>query len=365
MQTLEEILRRAAEAGASDIHLKAGGPVMIRIQRELQPMGTFAPDETWLRGGLEQILPEHLRERLQVDHEADFAISLLGAGRFRVNVYQQRGGLVIALRLVRTVIRNFDELRLPEVVRKVAEARQGIVLITGAPGAGKSTTLAAVIDHLNRTARRHIITLEDPIEYYFEDKLSVIDQREVGLDTATFASGLRNVLRQDPDVLVIGEMRDIESVQAAVSAANVGALAIATLHTHDAARSIRRILEFFPGPEREQARRQLAMTLRAVLCQKLVRPRNGAVVPAVEVMLNNASVAKLIETDRLEKLPAAIELGSGEGMQTFDQALEKLVASGVITAAEALSHAPSPESFRMKLQGVTIDESRRILKARE
>jgi twitching motility protein PilT len=364
MLAFETILRHAHEAGASDIHLKVGAPIMFRIRRELRAVDGAVPTETWFHEVLGQIVPDHLREGLARDHEADFAIALAGAGRFRVNIYQQRSSLVAAIRLVRTDIRTFDELRLPETIRTIAEAPRGIVLVTGAPGAGKSTTLASIIEHLNTSFRKHIITLEDPIEYFFEDKLSVIEQREVGLDTATFATGLRNVLRQDPDVLVIGEMRDADSVSAAVSAANVGAVAIATLHTGDAGRSIRRILEFFPGSDREQARRQLASNLYAVICQKLVRTKSGESVPAVEILINNATVAKLIDGDRLEKLSAAIELGSGEGMQTFDQALLQLINAGTITSAEALIHSPNPDTFRMKLHGVALTETHRILSAR-
>jgi len=354
----------AVEAGASDVHLKADGPVIFRIQRELCPVEVSQPDEGWINEIVNRIVPSHLKERLNQDREADFALALPNVGRFRANVFQQRGSYVIAFRLVRTAIRNFQDLRLPDAVQRIAEAKRGIILIAGAPGAGKSTTLAAVIDHLNSTTRKHIITLEDPIEYYFDDKQSIIEQREVGLDTATFGSGLRNILRQDPDVLVIGEMRDAESVGAAVSAANVGALAISTLHTGDAPRSLRRVLEFFPGLEREQARRQLAATLHAVICQKLVKTRTGQVLPAVEILINNGTVAKLIESDRLDKLHGAMELGIGEGMQTFDQALHQLVNSAAISIGEALTHSPNPDSFRMKLHGVNLQESHRILGAR-
>ncbi len=364
MEPLENILLGAVEAGASDVHIKADAPVTFRIQRELRPVDVPQPDEAWVSAVLDQIVPAHLKSRLNQDREADFAIALPGVGRFRANVFQQRGTYVIAFRIVRTLIRNFNELRLPEAVQRIAESKRGIVIVAGAPGAGKSTTLAAIIEHMNSSARRHIITLEDPIEYFFEDKLSVIEQREVGLDTATFATGLRNVLRQDPDVLVIGEMRDADSVAAAVSAANIGALAISTLHTGDASRSIRRILEFFPGTDREQARRQLAASLHAVICQKLVKTRGGQVLPAVEILINNASVAKLIESDRLDKLNGAIELGAGEGMQTFEQSLHQLVANGAISIGEALAHAPNPDSFRMKMHGVALQESHRILSTR-
>jgi twitching motility protein PilT len=303
-------------------------------------------------------------QRLEQDRELDLATEVEGAGRVRANIYQQRGSYVLALRLVKSQVRDFGELHLPDIVRKIAESPRGIVIIAGAPGAGKSTTLAAMIHHLNRTVRRHIVTLEDPIEYLFEDQMSVIEQREIGLDTATFSTGLRHVLRQDPDVLMIGEMRDAQSVMAAVSAANVGTLVISTLHTSDASRSIQRILEFFPSAEREQARRQLAATLHAVICQKLVRAKEQ-IIPALEILVNTASVTKLLENDQLEKLPGAIELGSGDGMQSFDQALLRLVESGVITQAEGFSQAPNPEALRMKMQGVVLSENRRILKARD
>jgi twitching motility protein PilT len=302
--------------------------------------------------------------RLEQERELDLAIEVEGAGRVRANIYQQRGSYVLSLRLVKSQVRDFGELHLPDIVRRIAESPRGIVIIAGAPGAGKSTTLAAMIHHLNRTVRRHIVTLEDPIEYLFEDQMSVIEQREVGLDTATFGTGLRHVLRQDPDVLMIGEMRDAQSVMAAVSAANVGTLVISTLHTSDASRSIQRILEFFPSAEREQARRQLAATLHAVICQKLVRSKEQ-IIPALEILVNTASVTKLLENDQLEKLPGAIELGSGDGMQTFDQAILRLVESGVITQAEGFSQAPNPEALRMKMQGVVLSENRRILKARD
>ena len=208
------------------------------------------------------------------------------------------------------------------------------------------------------------ITLEDPIEYYFEDEMCVIEQREIGLDTASFESGLHNVLRQDPDVLVIGEMRETESARAAVSAANVGTLVLATLHTQDAAKSIQRVLEFFPADEREHARRQLATTLRGVICQRLVRGNHEALLPAVEIMINTAGVAKLIEGNRLDQLPAAIELGEGDGMQSFEQSLMQLLNEGRITQEEALAHVPSPDNFRMRLQGLVLSESKRILGSR-
>ena len=365
MQIFEQILRGAAASGASDIHIKAGVPITFRILRDLVPVEAPEVNAEWVERVLQHIVPPHLRARLEQDHEVDFAYAPPQLGRFRVNVFQQRGNYVLSMRLVKSSMQNFQALNLPETVRKVAETPRGIVIIAGATGSGKSTTLAAMIEHINQTARKHIITLEDPIEYLFTDRLAIIEQREVGLDTGSFASGLKNVLRQDPDVLVIGEMRDPESISAAISAANIGHLVISTLNTADAAKSIQRILEFFPSGDRESARRQLATTLHAVICQKLIPATQGGVLPAVEILLNNQAVAKVIQGGALEKLSATIEMGAGDGMQTFDQALHEMVKSGKITAVEAIEHSPTPEALRMRLQGVVLSESRRILGSRD
>ena len=365
MENFLNILRGAIESGASDIHLKPDATVIFRVAGDLVPVNAPVPTHAWLGGVLAEIVPEPMRARLAAEHEADFAYAPPGLGRFRVNVFQQRGSYVVAMRLVKSAIRTFSELNLPSMMPRVAEAPRGIVLICGATGSGKSTTLAAMIEHINVTARKHIITLEDPIEYLFTDRQCVIEQREVGIDTATFGTGLRHVLRQDPDVLVIGEMRDAASVAAAIGAANIGHLVISTLHTGDAAKSVQRILEFFPAAEREQTRRQLATTLCAVVCQKLVASTTEALLPAVEVMINNAAVAKLIHGDQLDKLAAAIELGGGEGMQTFEMALYDLAKAGKISTAEALENCPNPEALKMRFQGVVLSEHRRILGARE
>jgi twitching motility protein PilT len=365
MEIFERILQGAVAAGASDIHLKPGAPVIFRVAGELVPVDAPPPTLAWMQAVLDQVVPAHLRPHWEAEHEIDFAHAPSGIGRFRVNVFQQRGQPVMALRLVKSVIRNFEQLHLPETLRRVAEANSGIVLLTGATGSGKSTTLAAMIEHINTTSRKHIITLEDPIEFLFEDRQSVIEQREIGLDTATFATGLKNVLRQDPDVLVIGEMRDAGSVIAAMSAANIGHLVISTLHTVDAAKSVQRLLEFFPSDERELARQQFASTLRAVICQRLVRTPAAELLPALEILVNNAAVTKLIHTGTLEKLPAAMELGTGEGMQTFNIALHELAKSGQITQAEALANSPNPEALKMRFQGVMLNETRRIIGARD
>jgi twitching motility protein PilT len=365
MQLFEQILRGAVANGASDIHIKADAPVTYRISRELVPVDAAQPTFDWIERILNHIVPPQLREQLERDRELDFSYSPPMIGRFRVNVFCQRGGYVLSMRVVKSAMQEFRALNLPETVRKIAEVPRGIVIIAGATGSGKSTTLASMIEHINQTARRHIITLEDPIEYLFVDRQSVIEQREIGLDTASFSSGLKNVLRQDPDVLVIGEMRDPSSIAAAISAANIGHLVISTLHTADAAKSIQRILEFYPSGDRDSARRQLATTLHSVICQKLVPSVSGPLIPAVEILINTTAVAKVIQADTLEKLSGVIEMGAGDGMQTFEMALYDMVKAGKITQAEALLHCPNPEALKMRFQGVILSENRRILGSRD
>ncbi len=364
-QTFEAILRAANEAGASDIHIKSNAPVMLRIDRELTPIDAPTPSEAWMQTVMQQVVPPHARERLEKNHEVDFAFALPDGGRFRTNAYQQRGQVALAIRLVKGNIRNFDELHLPSTVGRIATATRGIVIIAGSTGSGKSTTLAAIIEHINATQRRHIITLEDPIEFLFEDKQSIIEQREIGLDTPSFASGLRHVLRQDPDVIAIGEMRDAESAAAAMSAANVGHLVIATLHTSDVPKSVQRVVEFFPEGERDYARRLFASTLRAVVCQRLVNATTREIVPAVEILITNSAVQKIVTNDEADQLLGLMELNNGDGMQTFDQSLVNLVAENRITREEAIAHATNPDTLRMGFQGVILNDSRRILQSRK
>ena len=360
----QNILRSASDAGASDIHLKAGSPIVFRIDRKLRPVESEAPSDAWLRAVVNEIAPVPLRDAFAAGQEIDFAFAVDGLGRFRTNAFRQCGQVAIALRLVKGDIRNFAQLNLPDTIRRVAEAPRGIVIVAGAIGSGKSTTLAAMIDHINRTARKHIITLEDPIEYLFHDGQSLIEQREIGLDTASFAQGLRHVLRQDPDVIVIGEMRDAQSAMAAMSAANIGHLVITTLHTANAMQSVQRVIEFFPNEQRDYARQLFASTLRAVVCQRLVSSTVAGVIPAMEILINNIGVTKAIESSQTEMLPGLIELGGNEGMQSFDQSLRALVSANRITRDEAMAHAANPETLRMSFQGVNLNESNRILGSR-
>jgi twitching motility protein PilT len=361
MEIFHRILQTAVQGGASDIHLKVGGPVIFRINRQLVAIEAPVPTESWIDKVVDAIVPKHAKHRLDEEREVDFSYFVPNVGRFRTNCFQQRGQFCLALRYVKTQVPGFEELGLLAVVKKIAESPRGIVLVAGSTGSGKSTTLAAMIEHINAHSKKHIITLEDPIEYVFEDNQSVIEQREVGLDTVSFQHALKHVLRQDPDVIMIGEMRDATSFQAAMSAADTGHLVLSTLHTTSAGLSTNRILDFFKADEREQVRRQLAGTLRAVVCQRMVTTVTGAVTPALEIMINNGTVKKLIEENRLDKLPAAIETGSDDGMLSFNQALFNLVKEGKVTEKDALAKASNAQALEMNFKGIFLDEGRRIL----
>lgn len=363
-ETFRAILTAAIQAEASDIHLKPGGTVMFRIDGELVPVQASVPTEAWLRMVLRAIVPQHLAAHFEHEHEVDFAFNDANLGRFRANAFIQRGHPTLALRVVRTAVRSLEELNLPNQLERLCQAPRGIVVIAGSTGSGKSTTLAALIEQINQTARKHVVTIEDPIEFLFTDKESVIEQREVGLDTASYTDGLRHVLRQDPDVIVIGEMRDADSARAAMSAANIGRLVITTLHTSDAVQSIHRLLEFFPAAERDFARRLLSETLHGIVCQRLVRSEKLGILPATEILFNNNSIGRLIADEQLDKVRGTIELGGADGMQTFDQHLASMVRDGKINRDEAIAQAANPDMLRMSFQGVVLNEGQRILQAR-
>ena len=356
------LLQAAVERRASDIHLKAGAAPVFRISRELRPVDVPPLTEDQMRELAQALLPAHFHETFAQQHEADFSYTAEGVGRFRVNVFQQSGRLCIAMRHVKTAIPGFDELGLPaDTLGKTASAFGGIVVVAGPSGSGKSTTLAAIIEHLNQTAHKHLITLEDPIEYLFEDRRSRIEQREIGLDTASFQTALRHVIRQDPDVIMIGEMRDAASFMAGLNAADTGHLVLTTLHANSAPQAVDRILDYFPSHERDQIRRQLGVALNSIFCQQLVAARAGGVLPAVEILRTSGTVRKLFENGQLEKLSAAIENGGDDGMQSFNQSLYKLVKAGRITEQEALARSANAPQLTMNLRGIFLDESRRIL----
>lgn len=361
MDTFRRILAAAVEGGASDIHLKVGGPIIFRMSRKLVVVEGPEPTVDWMDAVLDNIVPKHSRAQLDRDHECDFSYFLPNVGRFRTNCFYQRGSPCLAMRFVKTQVPTFEELGLLPILRQIAETPRGVVLVAGSTGSGKSTTLAAMLEHVNANSRKHVVTLEDPIEFVFEDNQSIIEQREVGLDTASFAQGLKSVLRQDPDIIMIGEMRDSTSFSAAMSAADTGHLVLSTIHTTNAAQSVGRILDFFKPDERDQVRRQLAGTLQAVICQRMVPTIAGGMTPAQEILVNSATVRKLIEENRIEKLGAAIETGGEEGMINFNQHLFQLVKEGKISQKDALAKASNAQALEMNFQGIFLTEGKRIL----
>ena len=361
MSLLRELLTQTVRQGASDLHLKAYQPPLLRVHANLVDARPEPLSPELMKEFVLELVPNHLRDSIEHKHELDFSYNLPEVGRFRVNVFHSQGLPAVAMRHVKTKIPGFEELNLPPILRQFAEVPRGIVLATGTTGSGKSTTLAAMLQHINQHFKRRIITVEDPIEYVFEDAQSLISQREIGLDTVSFHTALKFVLRQDPDVIMIGEMRDAESFAAALAASETGHLVLTTLHTDTASQTISRILNFFPYTERDQVRMSLAANMQAVICQRLVPAVRGGVVPATEIMVNTPTVRKLIEKNTLETLSAAIETGTEDGMQTFNQAIYKLIKAGQVTEEDGMARAGNPEQLRMNLKGIFLDEARRIL----
>jgi twitching motility protein PilT len=352
MFNIDSALRFLVEAGGSDLHLKIPAPPMFRVDGELTPIPdtpVLEPEDT--DGALRQIADASVLEEFDSVGEADFSYAIPGLSRFRVNAFRQRGSVAIVCRAIPVQVRTIDDLGLPEVIRKLADEQRGIVLVTGTTGSGKSTTLAAMVDHINSTRARNIITLEDPIEYLHKDKRSIISQREVGMDTESFARAMRRVMRQDPDVILIGEMRDEETVRTALSAAETGHLVFSTLHTLDATETVNRIIDFFPPHLQQQARVMLAATLRGVIGQRLIQTVDGGRVPTCEILVATGRVEDLIlnpqETGRLGEVIAE---GEYYGMQTFDQALLGHVMAGKVNADLAFEVASNPHDFKLLLE---------------
>ncbi len=361
---IDDLLRRAVENKASDLHLKVGNHPYLRVDGILSAINDVprvTPEE--MLSMAFSMMTNRQKQKFKETAELDMAYGVTGLGRFRVNVFQQRGNVGMVLRVIPTKIRTIEELELPRVLHKVCEEQRGMVLVTGTTGSGKSTTLAAMIDRINSLRQEHVITIEDPIEYLHRDKRGFINQREVEVDTSSFSTALRAALRQDPDVILVGEMRDIETIQTALLAAETGHLVLSTLHTLDATETIQRIIAVFPPPEQKQIRLQLASTLRAVISQRLVR-RGDLIgrVPAVEVMISTGYIRDCImNPDKTRLIRDAIAAGTSQyGMQTFDQSIYDLYARGLITLEEALMRASNPDEFRLRVQGVrsTADAAR-------
>jgi twitching motility protein PilT len=354
---LNEILQIALRGGASDIHLKAGLPPMFRVDGSLVPLkdGKRLPPEEVARMAF-GIMNEFQKEKFKQSNEVDLAYGVPGLGRFRVNVFQQRGTVGAVLRVIPFKVMTIKELLLPPILEKICLDERGLVLVTGTTGSGKSTTLAAMIDHINATETNHIMTIEDPIEFLIRDKRSIVNQREVGVDTMSFAQALKSALRQDPDVILVGEMRDHETIETALAAAETGHLVMSTLHTLDATETINRIVSAFPPYQQKQVRIQLASVLKAVVSQRLIPRADGkGRVAAVEVLRCTARVKELIEDkDRTKEIPDAISQGFDTyGMQTFDQSLMSLVKQGLVTYEEAHRQATNPDDFALRFSGIS------------
>lgn len=353
---LNEILKIALKGGASDIHLKSGLPTMFRVDGALVP----------LKNG-ERLLPEEMQKtafslmnpvqkaRFEEARECDLAYGIPGLGRFRVNIFQQRGTIGVVFRVIPFGVKTIEQLVLPRVIERIAMENRGLVLVTGTTGSGKSTSLAAMIDHINSNRTCHIMTIEDPIEFLIRDRRSLVNQREIGVDTQSFANALRAALRQDPDVILVGEMRDFETIETAIIAAETGHLVMSTLHTLDATETINRIISVFPPYQQKQIRLQLSSILKAVISQRLVPRADGkGRVPALEVMVSTARIRECIsDKERTKELPDAIAKGfTTYGMQTFDQSLMHLVKQELVTYEEALKHVSNPDDFALRFRGI-------------
>jgi len=349
---LDQVLREAVERGASDVHLKVGSPAHLRIDGELLPISPEPVQAADTERIAFAVMPKIRAEEFIATNEADFAYSLSGVGRFRVNVFRQRGSVAMALRHVLPGIPPMEELGLPPVVRRLAEEKRGLVLVTGPTGSGKTTTLAAMIDHINETEARHIVTIEDPIEILHADKKSIINQREVGDDTADFHSALKRVLRQDPDVILIGEMRDPETVWAALAAAETGHLVFSTLHTMGATETINRIIDFFPPYQQQQVRMSVAGALKGIVSQRLVQRCDGeGRLPAMEILVSTGRVFdKIADSTQTHELEEIIADGEYYGMQTFDQSLLALYLQGSVSRRDALAASSSSHDLRLKME---------------
>jgi len=353
---INDLLKQTTEKGASDLHLKAGSYPVCRVSGKLIPMTEqkrLMQEDTIAMAF--SIMSARQKQKFKDHFEIDMAYSVPGLGRFRCNVFQQRGTVGLVLRVIPVRILTVRDLHLPPVLEQIAQERRGLILVTGTTGSGKSTSLAAIIDYINTVRTEHIMTIEDPIEFLHRDKKSLINQREVEVDTKSFATALRSALRQDPDVILVGEMRDYETIETAINAAETGHLVVSTLHTVDATETINRIISVFPPHQQKQIRLQLAAVLQSVISMRLIPRRGGdGRVPAVEVLRSTPYIRDCIENkEKTKMIPAAITAGTSQyGMQSFDQSLHNLMQAELITYEEALRQASNPDEFKLKVSGI-------------
>jgi twitching motility protein PilT len=353
---LDTLLRVMISKGASDLHLKVGCFPHLRVNGEMVPLadqGKLEKEDSLMMAF--SIMNNKQKERFRDAAEVDIGYGVKGLGRFRINVFQQRGNVSVAIRAVPTRILGFDELYLPPVIETISKESRGLVLVTGTTGSGKSTTIASMINYINEHATRHIITIEDPIEFSYTDRMSIVSQREIGVDTNSFANALRSSLRQDPDVILVGEMRDMETIETALVAAETGHLVFSTLHTLDAVETINRIVAVFPIHQHRQIRLQLSMVLRAVISMRLMRRSDSpGRVPAIEILRTTEMIRScILDPEKTRLLREAIAAGTSQyGMQTFDQSIYEHYRSGRITLDDAFSYSTNPEEFKLRVQGI-------------
>ena len=353
---VNDLLKIAVEGGASDLHLKVGSFPLVRHRGTLMPATTAKRlDHEDLVAMTAAVMSTALRQKFKENQEVDLAYSVPGLGRFRCNIFQQRGTVGMVIRVIPTQIRTFDELGLPSILKKISDEERGLVLVTGTTGSGKTTTLAAMIDHINRTRAMHVMTIEDPIEFLHRDNKSIVNQREVSTDTKSFAGALRSALRQDPDVILVGEMRDFDTIDTALLAAETGHLVFSTLHTLDATETITRIITVYPPHQQKQIRLQLASVLKAVVSQRLIPRADGTGrAPAAEVMIGTPFVRDcIVDKEKTHLIRSAIAQGTSQyGMQTFDQSIFSLFEQHLITYDEAMRWASNVDEFKLKVQGI-------------
>ncbi len=363
LKDMEKLFVGLAKNKGSDLHLKSGIKPIFRISTVLYEVGSRALSNDDIKKIVYEILTDEQRTHFEAHNNLDFAYSVEGTGRFRVNVFKERGNVALAARRVNTQIPSFKELNLPPAVQKVTSYKEGLIIVSGPTSSGKSTTLASMLQYINENRKCHIITVEDPIEYLFTDIKSFVNQREVGIDVASFHDALKYIVRQNPDVILMGEMRDAESLEAGLMAAETGHLVLGTLHASTAAQSVSRILDLFPTERQELVRQSLMMNLRAIFCQRLLpgAKKEARLVPTVEVMLNNPSIQKLIQNKEDKKITDIMRSSEEEGMQDFNQSLHQLIKDGLIREDTGLKYSPNPEQLKMLIKGIFLSDSHKIV----
>jgi twitching motility protein PilT len=360
---IERLMVACARNKASDLHLKVGQKPILRVNTMIHELGNRVLSQDDVKRMMYEIMSDLQRDRFETEHDLDFAYSIPGVGRYRINVFYERGAMAVAMRRVNTSIPSFKDLNLPEAMEKLCAIEQGLIIMAGPTGSGKSTTLACIIDFINTHQKLHIITVEDPIEYLFQDRKSFVNQREIGIDVPDFHQALKHVVRQDPDVILVGEMRDYLSFDAALMASETGHLVFSTIHASSAPQTIGRLLDLFPTERQPLIRQSLAFNMRAIVCQRILPSCKEGIkmVPAVEILFNNATATKLIMNAEDKKLADLIRGSKEEGMQDFNMSLVDLINRGLVSKKVALQYSPNPDQLKMNLQGIYLGDDHRIL----